>query len=136
MEINITQFFNEADAYEYSASRFERGENAGQVTWSNANEKANEEPMLTSPDELQAMRDWAKASGGWNKEEIAEWSDAELNALFVQLISGDMREIENLCTTDEGETDWIEYERLANQGTISGCLYRGDSGEIYYYLGM
>lgn len=135
MEINITRFFNEADAYEYSASQFERGENAARETWSNALSTASDSPLLTTPEQLQAMRDYARETGGWTREEISEWSDEEINALFIQFVSGDMREIESLCTTEDGETNWTEYERLANKGTISGSISRSDKGDIYYYLG-
>ena len=76
------------------------------------------------------------AVGGWNAEEIAAWSDVELNALFNQLVSGEVRQIEDLCSDEDGEIDWKEYERLANKGTLSGSLYRGDDKQIYYYLGM
>jgi hypothetical protein len=135
MEINITRFFNDADAYEFSASRSERGDNAGQETWRNSLKQAEETPLLSTSEQLQEMRDYARETGAWTDDEIAEWSDSELNALFIQVVSGDMREIESLCTTDDGETDWEEYERLANAGTISGSIFRADDGDVFYYLG-
>lgn len=135
MEINITKFFNESDAFDFASSQFERGENAGQETWNNAIAQASTSPMLSTPEELEAMRDWVLSSGGWNQEEIAAWSDEELNALFIQLISGDMRQIEDLCSNEDGEPDWTKYEEIANEGRISGSLFHADSGEIFYYLG-
>jgi hypothetical protein len=139
MEINITRFFQDADAFEFSASVAERGQNAGKETWSNAVREGTDSPLLKTPEELQALRDYVRGFGAWDDEEIAAWSDAECNALFVQLISGDMREMESLCIGDDGEIDWTRYEELANEGTISGSIYRADIGDnvgdIFYYLG-
>jgi hypothetical protein len=124
MEINITQFFNDCNPCNYSASVMELGQNAGKVTWNNA--LYADLTLLDTPEKLQAMRDWARASGGWNTEEIAAWSDNELNALFIQLIAGDMRE--------NGSDSWPEYEALSQAGQVSGCLFEGVDGEIYYQL--
>jgi hypothetical protein len=134
MEIDITSFFNDADAYEFSASISEMGNCAGKITWANACARGSTAPLLTSPEQLRALRSYVKGFGAWDDEEIAAWSDDECNALFIQLISGDMREIEGLCMGDDGEVDWAEYDRLSEQGTISGNLYRGDDERIYYSL--
>ena len=72
-----------------------------------------------------AMRAWAKDSGGWNDEEIAAWSDNELNALFIQLVSGDIREM--------GNSTWEEYAALSEAGQVSGCLFETQDGSIIYY---
>ena len=135
MEIDITRFFTEAEPYEFSGSMAERGDNAARETWNNAKREATESPLLTTEEELSALRSYVKEFGAWDDVEIAAWDSVECNALFVQLISGDMREIESLCMGDDGEVDWNEHERLANRGTISGNLYRGDDGRVYYYLG-
>lgn len=108
MEINITQFYNTADPATYSASAAELGDNAGAVTWQAA--KDADFVLLDSADKLQAMRAWARSSGGWNAAEIATWSDVELNALFIQLVSGDIRE----------------------KGKDS--IFEGIDGQIYYNL--
>lgn len=135
MEINITQFFTNQDAGEYSGSRMELGDNAARITWNNSLEAAKDTPLLATEEALQEMRDYARSTGGWNAEEIAAWSDTELNALFIQFVSGDMREMESLCSDDNGDTDWAEYEKQASAGRISGNIFKADSGEIYYYLG-
>lgn len=135
MEIDITSFFHNAEPFEFSASVAERGQNAGRDTWRNAVAEGSSAPLLTTEAQLDALRQWAKESGGWDAEERAAWSDAECNALFIQLISGDMREIENLCMGDDGEIDWKEAEKLSSEGTIGGRLYPGKSGKIWYYLG-
>lgn len=135
VEIDITCFFNNEEPGEFSASVAEMGENAGRITLDNALEHAADKPLLTTPNQLQALRDDAKGYGVWKEDEIEGWSDEECNALFIQIISGDMREIEGLCMGDDGEIDWEEYERLAERGTIGGRLYQGNDGRIYYYLG-
>lgn len=135
MEIDITTFFRLAEPFDFSASQAERGENAGRDTWNNAIREGANSPLLHSEEQLDALRQWARDTGAWSKDEIAAWTDVECNALFIQIISGDMREMESLCTDDDGEVSWTEYERLSSEGTISGCLYRGDDGRIYYYLG-
>jgi len=131
MEIDVTEFVRNEDPAYYSASRAELGENAARITWSHAMEQGGD--MLASPESLQVMRDWALASGGWDNEEIAAWSDTELNALFVQLISGDMREA-GLDAYEESEFDWSEYEALAQAGQISGNFFRASDGRIFFTL--
>lgn len=135
MEINITAFFESAETFDFSASKAERGDNAGRDTWNNAKREAAENPLLTTEEQLDSLRSYVKGFGAWDETEIAAWSPVECNALFVQLISGDMREMESLCTLDNGEIDWPEYERLSQAGTISANIFRGDDDQIYYYLG-
>jgi hypothetical protein len=132
VEINITKFFDEAEPFEYSASMFERGANAGPETWASALEAATtrEWPLLNHESEYEALRDWFAEFGAWEEEEIAAWSNAEIEALLIQLISGDIREMESLCGDD-----WEEYERLSEAGTCGGRMYRGDNGQIYFYVG-
>lgn len=115
MEINITQFFTDATPMDYSASVAEIGGNAGADTWRAACDDAPDYDLLNTPEKLDAMRKWARSSGGWDAEEIAAWSDVELNALFIQLISGDIREYQ---ASDQ----------------VSGALFKGIDGGIYYVL--
>jgi hypothetical protein len=135
MEIDITRFFNDAEPFDFSSSVAERGQNAGKETWANAKREGAESPLLTTPEELEALRSYVKEFGAWEDAEIQGWSEAECNALFIQLISGDMREMESLCMGDDGELDWPEIERLQQEGTISSNIYRGDDDKVYYYLG-
>lgn len=134
MEINITRFFNEAEPFNFSASAAERGENAGRETWANAVAEGESNAILRTPEQIEALRRYVKEFGAWEEEEIASWSDSECNALFIQLISGDMREIESVCMGDDGEIDWTEYKRLAKEGTIHGNIYRCYDGKVWYYL--
>ena len=141
MEIDITDFFNGSEPYNFSASAAEMGQNAGRITWRNAVEEAEQSPMLTTEAQLDALRYWAKDTGAWSAEEIAAWSDAECNAFFIQLVSGDMRELQDLCMNDNGDMDWDFAQTLSEEGAIAGHIYpcdiagHKDFGRIFYYLG-
>ena len=134
MEINITQFIAEEDPYNFSGSVAEHGDNVAQITWSNAKRKGERSPLLTTPEQLDALRAHVKEFGAWDKDEIASWSDIECNALFIQLVSGDMREA-GMDDVDLEDFDWEDYEQRAHAGQISGIIFRADDGQIYYYLG-
>ena len=56
-EINVTRFFRTAEPSDYSASVAELGTNAGRITWGNATREAAESPLLTTEEEIEAMRD-------------------------------------------------------------------------------
>jgi hypothetical protein len=89
MEINITHLL-ETDLFPFSHSRAEGGENAGQDTWNAA--LNGPRPLLTTPEEFEAFRDFAESTGGWDEEEVTSWDENECQALFLQFISGDVRE--------------------------------------------
>jgi hypothetical protein len=132
MEIDITTLA-EMNCFTLSHSIAEGGENAGQNTWNASKKQAlNSSPLLKTPEKLQAMRDFARESGGWDREEIAEWSDNELNALFLQWISGDVRE---LGADSLDQIDWEEAEELQHEGQAPSNLFKGNDGKIYFYLG-
>ena len=130
MEIDITEFVMNENAFDFSGSIAERGKNAAKETWSNAIDKAKGSALLTTPKEMKAFRDHMKGFGAWNDEEIAAWSNDECNALFIQLISGDMRECG--MEGDMSEFDWSAYESDDN---LPHSISRGDNETIYYYLG-
>ena len=132
MNINITSFFESADAFEFSASVMERGKNAGPETWQNAKDEGERSPLLTTPEEIEALRSYVKEFGAWSDDEIAAWSAVECNALFIQLVSGDMREAG--LDNEPSDEDWRAYEERAERGNCSGSIYRGDDGAIYYCL--
>lgn len=189
MEINITHLL-ETDMFTFAHSRAEGGENAGQNTWNAA--LKGPRPLLQMLEEFEAFRDHVEGFGAWDKEEIAAWDENECQALFLQMIAGDVRqcpailegvnfyEREEAEKGDEFKTvwyydtpsepdfetgphdsrseayrvasnelvgfnqtrraesldeiDWPEYEIQANEGRISGNLYRSDSGEVFYSL--
>lgn len=139
MEIEITSLL-EMDCFNLAHSMAEGGENAGRNTW-NASKKAAAEmrpPLLDTEEKLEAMRDFARASGGWTREEIAAWSAEEIEALFLQWIAGDVRQ----CPAVEGgradsldEINWQEYEAQASAGQVPSNLSKGDEGKVWFYLG-
>ena len=134
MEIDITEFFKNVDTWPLSGSIATHGPNAGPNTWTNAKAEARESPLLKTEDELDAMRQWAKETGAWSREEITAWSPEEVNALFIQLVSGDMREA-RLDGIEFDDIDWEDYERRA-ENELNGAIYRGDDGHVYYDLGI
>lgn len=134
MEIDITKLFNGDDYFpsKYSASAAEIGQDAGRITWSQACEDAPEYNFLDTSDKLDAFRAHIKGFGAWSDEEIAAWSDTECNALFLQLVSGDIRE----AGLDTDAPDWPAYYADSEAGRVSGRTSEGDDGRVYYYLGV
>jgi hypothetical protein len=127
MEIKITEFFVFADPAEYSASRMELGDDAGRITWQAA--KDADFQLLTNDAEREAFRNHIKDFGAWDAAEIAAMSDSDLNALFIQLIAGDIRES---GMTENSADEFAAWETRSDGG---GRMFRGDDGEVYYLLG-
>lgn len=133
MEIDVTALVQDQENWiNYSGSRMEHGQNAGQITWRNSCKKAEEVQLLKEEEHFEEARDWFKTFGAWEDEEIANWTPQELNALLIQFVVGDLREYP---TGDDGEVDWEQAEVLANQGTISGSVHPGADGKFYFYMG-
>jgi hypothetical protein len=146
MEIDITNFVYGTDTWEFSGSQMTHGPDAGRQTWKAAKAQAADSPLLTTEEELEALRDHMRGYGAWDAEEIAAWSVDDCNALFIQLISGDMRESGmDDCVMDGSDSealfDWEAYHEDSSEGRISGRIYRGDIegsksfGRIFYYFG-
>lgn len=132
MEIDITSLL-ELDAWELSHSAAEGGWTSGRDCWLKALAAAKENCLLDTEEKLQAMRDFARNSGGWTKEEIEDWMPKELNAMFLQCIAGDTRE---LGADSLDEIDWEEAEELQREGKATSNLFKGDNGRVYFYLGI
>lgn len=134
MELDIT-CLADTDAFNYSASRAEMGENAAQITW--RNNLRDTPALLTTDEQREAARDHFKEYGAWSREEIWEWDDRELNALLHQDIMSAVREAGADSLTD---IDWQEYENPDN--ATGGRLYRvkgiapEDTDKFYFYLGI
>jgi hypothetical protein len=69
-----------------------------------------------------------RSSGGWTEQEIAAWSDVELNALCIQWIAGDIRE----CLEWEVDDVWANYQEMAEAGQVNSNLYRAEDGSVYW----
>ncbi len=134
MEINITALIERSDdMHYYSASQMELGHDAGRITWQNAVDAAEESPVLTTPEQIAALREHVVGMGASDCEDL---TDAEYNALFLQLVAGDIREAGEDLTED-----YEAYQAAAEAGQISGNIFRCDIeghesfGEWFYYLG-
>lgn len=137
-DIDITDFFNNAAPMDYSASPCEIGQNAAADTWRAACDDSEDYMMLSTPELREEFRDYVKGFGAWDEEEIAAWTDLELNALFIQMVAGDMRE-GDLEPESDSEA-WESYRRRAEEGSISGRIWHGrehvePSDRIYYTIG-
>jgi hypothetical protein len=129
MEINITHMVDAIDDMPtLSGSVAELGKDAAKITWRNSLDYAKDNWLLTDETSLDNARRYFKGFGAWSESEIAAWSDLELNALTVQHIAGSIREMEGF-DSDEA------YLEAAEEGRVSGCLYKGDDGQWYAYIG-
>lgn len=134
MELNITAFFKECAPMDFSASVAEIGRDAGASTWAAACEA--ETLILDNEEKREAFRDFVRSSGGWSDEEITAWSEKELNALCIQWIAGDMREPVGFdLGADSTDEQWADYQKQSEAGQVAGRLFRGEDGEIYFYIG-
>jgi hypothetical protein len=132
MELDITRFFNEAAPKDYSASRAELGDKAGEITWGHAMEDSHVYQILDDEEKREAFRAFVKSSGGWDKDEVLAFTNQELEALLIQWISGDMREANiGPASTD---ADWARYEQAAERGTVSSRIFRSGTS-IYFDIG-
>jgi hypothetical protein len=135
MEINITSFFNsDVDMSDISGSQMEHGPDAATYTWANAHREAKSHvpPLLDTEEKLDAMRAHLKSMGF--SEPGEDQSPEDLNALLLQCIAGDIREV--CCDDEQGSANWWrEYESGCERGTYAGRMYRGDDRLVYYYLG-
>lgn len=131
MEIKITEFFNRICPRDFSASIAEIGQDAGTFTWNAAKEEAEDTQLLTSSEQIEAFREFA-ASCGFSEPDLSE---AELQALFIQWIAGDMREMGLTLSEDSQSINWEQIEKEQQAGQIPSNIYRGTDGEIYFYVG-
>lgn len=129
MDINISRLFKTINPKYYSASRAELGENAGSITWQNAIDAAPN--YLKSSEKRAEFKSYMQGFGAWSQSEIKAWSVKECNALLLQLISGDIRDA-GLDTTNP---NWQQYQADSEAGRISGRLFCGDGGQVFYYIG-
>ena len=128
MELDLTDFVANAAPSDYSASAAELGQDAARITWNHAVQDSEQFTFLDTDDKRETFRSYVRGFGAWTEEEIAAWSDVELNALCIQFISGELRE-RGLFDT------WTEYEAASERGQVSGRLFHGADGHTYIYIG-
>ena len=136
MELDITKFFNSCAPMDFSASVAEIGADAGPSTWRAAVEESTASVILDNEEKREAFRDFVRGTGAWSDDEINAWSHIELNALCIQWISGDMREPVGFeLSANSDSAQWAEYEKQSSEGNVSGRLFKGVDGKIYFYIG-
>ena len=134
-EIDITAFCRDADPYDFSASVAERGEFTSRDTWNAALREAENRPMLCTAEHLEAMRAWLRATGGWDAGSISAYTPVALEALFMQFVAGDLRDVGfDECFFDEWS--WSEYQRRAEAGEVQGHIYKTADGRVFYNLSV
>ena len=135
-ELDISRIVGTDDfvPFDLSNNAATLGDNAGALTWNASKEAAQAIPsLLPTPEHKEAFRDFVRSSGGWNDEEIAAWSEAELDALLLQWIAGDIREA--FGDSEPSEWDWAEYEKDAEAGRVSSRLFKAEDGRIFFSIG-
>lgn len=129
MELNITAFINRAVPSDYSASVIEKGGDAANITWRNAIHDSDHFALLTTDEQREAFRKYTQTFGAWTDEDIAAWNDAELNALCIQMIAGEMRDADMIGNDPKA---WEKYNALVEAGQVAGNLCRNDDGTVYF----
>jgi hypothetical protein len=120
--VNVTRLISTVNLFDLSHSIAEGGKTAGADTWNAAKTEATETPLAI--DDREGVKQFFAGFGAWDREEIAAWSAAELDALVLQYAAGDLREVQDLCPGDGlGDIDWTEAEELSHADTIGGRLY-------------
>ena len=106
MEIDVTAFVAEHSMWDCAHSIFEGNPTAGRDTWEAALEISRTDPacMFVNDDTRQELRDHFASFGAWARDEIEAWDDAELNALLLQFVAGDVRNLEEHPDAEPGRT--------------------------------
>ena len=128
MDIEITSLL-ETNLFPFSHSRAEGGQDAGRNTWKASLDGPR--PLLSTPEQIQAFKDWTADFGAWSAGERRAWSDNEAQALFLQFIAGEVRQ-SGVDSLDE--MDWEAYEEGCEAGRYSSYLFKTDDGKIYFSL--
>ena len=135
-EIDITSLVTDDESpfvpFDLSNNRATLGDDAGRLTWQASKECGEAINLLTTEDRVEAWKEFVASSGGWSREEVEAMPAADLNALLLQWIAGDIREAFGDDAADQW--DWVAYGEDASAGRISSRLYRGDDGRIYFSI--
>ena len=124
MEIDITEFVKLGDMKYCSGSCMEFGDDAARITWKNTMDRSEDFAYVTE-DNKQDFLDYFDDFGAWEMEEMNRWSLQETQALFLQMIAGDMREFSDSPIED---WDWDDYQAQCEDGIIHGRIGKGDDG--------
>jgi hypothetical protein len=128
MELDVTHMVDDSDTMPMlSGSRAELGDNAGKLTWNCSVAYGREHPLLTTDDARDEARSHFRGYGAWSEDEIATWSEDELQGIMCQDVAAAIREMEHYDTPEA-------FEKACESGRASGRLYRS-SDKWYFYLG-
>lgn len=129
MELNVTHMVEALnDAPPLVGSIAQYGPNAAKMTWDNSKAFAAVHPLLTTDNERDAARAHFAEYGAWSREEIAGWSEAELQAIVCQEVAHEVSEMEMFDTPEE-------YSEASEEGAVSGRLYQGSDDQWWCYFG-
>lgn len=132
MQLDITDFFNDAEPMDYAASRMEIGQDAGEVTWRAAMNDSARWPLIDTDEKREAWRRYLRSMGAWDAREIRAFSDTELNALCIQFVAGDIRA--SGLKPGDSLGAWEEYHARVLDGSVTGNMYAGDDYHVYYNI--
>jgi len=141
MEFDITEFMQTESPRDYSASVAEIGQSAGPDTWRAAQDNADPLRFMTSPEKIEAFRGFILSSGGWDESECVAFTVRDLESLFIQWVSGDLRSLffdsfrAPVNFSELTDAQWAEAERLSAEGVCPSTIYRGTDGRVYFYCG-
>lgn len=122
-EIDVSCLINDVDPFVLSHSIAEAGE---ANKWSDALDVAKDHGLDIS--NRKAVKRFFAGFGAWKRDEIAKWTDTELDALVLQYAAGDFRELQSLCPgRGLGGINWKKAEKLAERGTVGGNLFVHDN---------
>jgi hypothetical protein len=142
IKANVSRMFSAIEPRYVSGSQAELGQAAGSITWRNALTIAAAliEREECGAVEAEYVRDWARETGAWDRNEIASWSDTEALGLFVQNVAGELRllcadDVDDLseCAATYESTDWeqeSEYPLGQYRVSADGSLV------VEYYTGV
>jgi len=134
VELKITGFFNGAAPMDYSASVAEIGRTAGADTWRAACDDAPDWNLLDTDEKREAFREFVSGYGAWTDEEIAAWDNTHLNALCLQWISGDMREVPDVeMGPNMSADDWATYQKYSEAGIVAGRFFQSGT-DVYWTM--
>jgi len=141
MEINITKLFKNCNTTDFSDSVANSGDSEiGRTTWNRALFTRKYKPLFDAKN-LQIVKDYITGFGGWTDGEIDKWDYNTVQALLLQMIAGDIAEFDWIMGEyfDDWDRktckpDWDIWEKAGKDGVVSGNLFEGMDGEIYYSL--
>jgi hypothetical protein len=126
---DVTLMFQGSEPWDCSNSVANLGDQAGRLTWESAKDVvgADVPAWLLCPhaDACEEMRQWCKETGAWDREEIADMSDATLLGIFVQNVASELR----MLGSDDHELDECAHV-YASTDWDSECEY--PTGSYYF----